>query len=77
MTTYVSSTAADGAVVAAVAPPARRTAAQTTGRVPLTRLVRVELRKSFDTRSGRWLLASLGLAAILTTVPTSCRKTSR
>jgi hypothetical protein len=33
----------------------------------LTRLVRVELRKSFDTRSGRWLLASLGLAAVLTT----------
>ena len=35
--------------------------------VPLLRLVRVELRKSFDTRSGRWLLASLGLAAVLTT----------
>jgi hypothetical protein len=33
----------------------------------LVRLVRVELRKSFDTRSGRWLLASLGLAAVLTT----------
>jgi ABC-type transport system involved in multi-copper enzyme maturation permease subunit len=30
-------------------------------------LVGVELRKSFDTRSGRWLLASLGLAAVLTT----------
>jgi len=38
-----------------------------TARVPLTRLVGVELRKSFDTRSGRWLLASLGLAAVLTT----------
>jgi hypothetical protein len=35
--------------------------------VPLVRLVSVELRKSFDTRSGRWLLASLGLAAVLTT----------
>jgi len=35
--------------------------------VPLTRLVSVELRKSFDTRSGLWLLASLGLAAVLTT----------
>ena len=67
MTTYVSSTAANGAVVAAVAPAAGRTAAQTAGRVPLTRLVRVELQKSFDTRSGRWLLASLGLAALLTT----------
>jgi hypothetical protein len=31
------------------------------------RLVGVEQRKSFDTRSGRWLLASLGLAALLTT----------
>jgi ABC-2 type transport system permease protein len=35
--------------------------------IPLSRLVAVELRKSFDTRSGRWLLASLGLAAVLTT----------
>lgn len=35
--------------------------------IPIPRLVGVELRKSFDTRSGRWLLASLGLAALLTT----------
>lgn len=35
--------------------------------LPLTRLVSVELRKNFDTRSGRWLLSGLGLAAILTT----------
>jgi len=35
--------------------------------VPLTRLVGVELRKTFDTRSGLWLLASLGIAAALTT----------
>ncbi len=35
--------------------------------IPLRRLVGVELRKSFDTRSGRWLLAGLGLAAVLTT----------
>ncbi|MCY4728581.1 ABC transporter permease [Nocardioides sp. STR2] len=35
--------------------------------VPVVRLVGVELRKSFDTRSGMWLLASLGLAAVLTT----------
>jgi ABC-2 type transport system permease protein len=44
-----------------------RTTNRHTARVPLTRLVGVELRKSFDTRSGRWLLASLGLAAVLTT----------
>jgi len=48
---------------AAAHPTSRRTPAP----VPLPRLVRVELRKSFDTSSGRWLLASLGLAAALTT----------
>jgi hypothetical protein len=46
-----------------VAPLARTAPAP----VPVRRLVGVELRKSFDTRSGRWLLASLGLAAVLTT----------
>lgn len=37
-------------------------------RVPLVRLLGVELRKTFDTRSGMWLLASLGIAALLTTL---------
>lgn len=36
-------------------------------RIPLTRIVGVELRKSFDTRSGLWLLSSIGLAALVTT----------
>ena len=36
--------------------------------VPLTRLVRVELRKMFDTRSGAWLLAGIGIIAALATV---------
>jgi ABC-2 type transport system permease protein len=35
-------------------------------RIPLRRIVAVELRKSFDTRAGRWLLASVGLTAVLT-----------
>ncbi len=35
--------------------------------IALARLVGVELRKTFDTRSGLWLLASLGIAAVLTT----------
>jgi ABC-2 type transport system permease protein len=35
--------------------------------IPLTRVVTVELRKSFDTRAGIWLLASIGIAALLTT----------
>ena len=42
----------------------------TTGRPPaaeaptLSRLVRVELRKSYDTRAGRWLLLLIGVAAL-------------
>jgi ABC-2 type transport system permease protein len=35
--------------------------------IPLSRIVFVELRKSFDTRSGFWLLASIGIAAVLAT----------
>ncbi|GAB6984253.1 ABC transporter permease [Nocardioides pyridinolyticus] len=36
-------------------------------RIPMSRIVSVELRKSFDTRSGFWLLASVGILAALTT----------
>jgi ABC-2 type transport system permease protein len=35
--------------------------------IPLSRIVAVELRKSFDTRSGFWLLASIGIVAVLAT----------
>lgn len=41
-----------------------------TGRVqpiPLRRIVAVELRKSFDTRAGFWLIIGAGLAAVLAT----------
>lgn len=49
-------------------PPGAATSPRTPpAAIPVGRLVGVELRKSFDTRSGRWLLASLGLAAVLTT----------
>lgn len=34
--------------------------------IPTTRLIAVELRKMFDTRAGTWLLASIGLTAVLT-----------
>jgi hypothetical protein len=64
----------------AISPPSRTRGADQTAtslgrggrgiaprRIPLTRLVAVELRKSFDTRSGFWLLAGIGLAALLTT----------
>ena len=36
--------------------------------IPLSRIVAVEARKSFDTRSGFWLLASIGITALLATV---------
>ncbi|MGO4603424.1 ABC transporter permease [Terrabacter sp. 2YAF2] len=48
-----------------VAPRSARTVAP--ARIPLARIVSVELRKSFDTRSGFWLLASIGIASFLAT----------
>lgn len=36
--------------------------------VPLSRIVKVELRKMFDTRSGFWLMASIGIIAALATL---------
>ena len=44
-----------------------RTARPTPARIPMSRIIGVELRKSFDTRSGAWLLASVGILAVLTT----------
>jgi ABC-type transport system involved in multi-copper enzyme maturation permease subunit len=38
--------------------------------VPLGRVIRVELRKMFDTRSGLWLMVSIVLAGVLSTVAT-------
>jgi ABC-2 type transport system permease protein len=38
--------------------------------VPLSRVARVELRKMFDTRSGFWLMASIVIAAVVSTVAT-------
>jgi ABC-2 type transport system permease protein len=38
--------------------------------VPLARIVRVELRKMFDTRSGFWLMASIVIIALVTMVGT-------
>jgi ABC-2 type transport system permease protein len=37
-------------------------------RIPLGRVIQVELRKMFNTRSGFWLLASIGIVGILTTI---------
>jgi len=41
-----------------------------TPRVPLSRVVRVELRKMFDTRSGFWLMASIVIAGLAATIAT-------
>ncbi|MEV0288399.1 ABC transporter permease [Kribbella sp. NPDC050820] len=40
------------------------------GAVPFGRVVSVELRKMFDTRSGFWLMASIVITALLTTIGT-------
>ena len=48
----------------------------TTGRrteiapIPLSRVVRVELRKMFDTRSGFWLIASIAITGLIATIAT-------
>jgi ABC-2 type transport system permease protein len=38
--------------------------------IPLSRVVRVELRKMFDTRSGFWLIASIGISGVIATIAT-------
>jgi ABC-2 type transport system permease protein len=35
--------------------------------IPLSRIASVELRKSFDTRSGFWLMAGIGISAVIAT----------
>jgi ABC-2 type transport system permease protein len=41
-----------------------------TAHIPLSRVIRVELRKMFDTRSGFWLIASIGITGLIATVAT-------
>lgn len=41
--------------------------ARTVRPIPTSRLVKVELRKMFDTRAGFWLMASVGIVSILAT----------
>jgi ABC-2 type transport system permease protein len=38
--------------------------------IPLSRVVRVEIRKMFDTRSGFWLIASIGITGLIATIAT-------
>ena len=60
-----TTTVTDPAVSDAVARRERTRPAS--ARIPLTRLVGVELRKMFDTRSGFWLMASIVIASVLAT----------
>lgn len=50
------------------APTSARPGKELSGAVPMSRLLRVELRKLVDTRSGRWLLIAIGVltAAVVT-----------
>lgn len=50
------------------APPLSTTPGSGHAPVPLSRIVRVELVKMFDTRSGFWLMASIGIVSTLVTV---------
>jgi ABC-2 type transport system permease protein len=45
-------------------------AARSARPIPMSRIVGVELRKMFDTRSGFWLMMSIGIAAVIATVAT-------
>ena len=60
-----TTTALDPATAEAVAHRDRSRTAS--GRIPMTRLVGVELRKMFDTRSGFWLMASILITSVLAT----------
>jgi ABC-2 type transport system permease protein len=56
-------------MTATTVPPASTTEAAPVRRsarpIPATRLVRVELRKMFDTRSGFWMLVSIGVLSVI------------
>ena len=49
---------------------AARTKRPTPARIPMSRIVSVELRKSFDTRSGFWLMTSIAILAVIATAAT-------
>ena len=58
-------------MTATIVPPATTTEAATVRRtarpIPTTRLVKVELRKMFNTRSGFWMLISIGVLSVIAT----------
>jgi len=58
-------------MTATIVPPATTTEAasgrRTAPPIPTTRLVKVELRKMFNTRSGFWMLVSIGVLSVIAT----------
>jgi len=64
MSTTVLDTTGAATPETATHPGRARTASS---RIPMTRLVGVELRKMFDTRSGFWLMASILITSVLAT----------
>jgi ABC-2 type transport system permease protein len=58
-------------MTATIVPPATPTEAapvrRTVRPIPTTRLVKVELRKMFNTRSGLWMLISIGVLSVIAT----------
>ncbi|HPQ86013.1 MAG TPA: ABC transporter permease subunit [Actinomycetota bacterium] len=54
-------------MTATIDPLAYTLARRTAQPIPITRLVKVELRKMFNTRSGFWMLVSIGVLSVIAT----------
>ena len=54
-------------MTATIVPPATTPARLSAEPIPITRLVKVELRKMFNTRSGFWMLISIGALSVIAT----------
>ena len=54
-------------MTATIVPPATTPARRTAQPITVTRLVKVELRKMFNTRSGFWMLISIGVLSVIAT----------
>ena len=54
-------------MTATIVPPATTPARRTAQPIPITRLTKVELRKMFNTRSGFWMLISIGVLSVIAT----------
>ena len=54
-------------MTATIVPPATTPARRTAQPIPIARLVKVELRKMFNTRSGFWMLVSIGVLSVIAT----------